>query len=382
MAARIFFGALLLVALSFPGWSADSTFRHPAGFSILVPDGWTTDSQKSGVNVVKSSASVGVMVVEGSGSARGLLEAIVSSMAGQWKNWQESKRGNCKVAGLDGACGWYVGVNPKGSEQSIKIAAAGKDGKGYVLFVSGPHENFAAFTRDLDRIENSFSLDGGDVQIPSATKQQLAALDNAYQAGALTTEEYEAKRNALLKGGVAPPAPSGAITPVTPSPRAPALATPRQRVFNSDEGVSFRARDGSFSARVPRGWRNVPVPPAFAGAYFFAPEDGGDERIFVVSGPSIVTSIRRAAIEAATTIGALFPGLILTGQPRYTEQNGLPAAEMLFRGTLANGVSVDSWYGIMLAGDRYFSVLSIASPATARRVGDDARLLFQNLQPF
>jgi hypothetical protein len=181
-----------------PAWPADSTYRHPTGFTILVPAGWKTDVQQSGVNVGKESAYVSVMVVEGSGSPQGLLEAIVSRVSSQWKQWQPVKRESCNLAGMDGACGWYTGVNPRGNDASLKVAAGGKDGKGYVLFIGAPRQNYADFSRDLDNIERSFSLSGGETQPSSSVKQQLEALDSAYQSGNLTTEEYERRRKALL----------------------------------------------------------------------------------------------------------------------------------------------------------------------------------------
>ena len=198
MIGRFVFSAVFLSMLAVPGWPADSTYRHPMGFSILVPSGWRTDVQQSGVNVSKESAYVSVMVVEGSGSPHGLLEAIVSRVSSQWKQWQPVKRESCNLAGMDGACGWYTGVNPRGNDASLKVAAAGKDGKGYILFVGAPRQNYADFSRDLDSIEKSFSLSGGEAKPSSSIKQQLEALDHAYQSGSLTTEEYERKRKALL----------------------------------------------------------------------------------------------------------------------------------------------------------------------------------------
>ena len=159
MAARIFYVVLFLSFLSFPVESADSTYKHSLGFSILIPDGWATDVQQSGVNVIKRPAFVSVFVVEGRGSPDGLRDAIVSSVASQWKNWQNLKLGSCKVSGLDGACGLYTGVDKRGDDLRIKVAALVKDGKGYILFVAGPRQNITEFSHDLNRIDSSFSLD-------------------------------------------------------------------------------------------------------------------------------------------------------------------------------------------------------------------------------
>ena len=198
MIGPIVLSALFIGMLAVPCWPADSTYQHPTGFSILVPAGWGTDVQQSGVNVSKGPAYVSVMVVGGSGSPSGLLEAIVSRIAPQWKNWQPVKRESCSLAGMDGACGWYTGVNPKGNDEGLKVAAAGKDGKGYILFVAAPRQNYNDFSRDLDSIERSFSLSSGETKPSSSVKQQLEALDHAYQSGNLTTEEYERRRKALL----------------------------------------------------------------------------------------------------------------------------------------------------------------------------------------
>jgi hypothetical protein len=96
---RMLSGALVSVVLASPAWSADSLYRHEAGFSLLVPDGWTTEVQQLGLNVVKEPAYVSAFVVEGRGGPAGLLEAIVSRVSRRWRSWQESRRGGCKLGG-------------------------------------------------------------------------------------------------------------------------------------------------------------------------------------------------------------------------------------------------------------------------------------------
>jgi hypothetical protein len=158
MVRRIFYLVLLICLIPYPAESADATYAHSEGFSILVPDGWEKNVQQSGVNVFKEQAFVSVFVVHGSGPSEGLRDIIASQIASQYRNWQILKRGGCKVAGSDGACGLYTGVNKKGDDLRLKISALGKAGKGYIVMVAGPRQNMTAFSQDLNRIDSSFSL--------------------------------------------------------------------------------------------------------------------------------------------------------------------------------------------------------------------------------
>jgi hypothetical protein len=88
--------------------------------------------------------------------------------------------------------------------------------------------------------------------------EQLAALDNAYQSGLLTGDEYEAKRLALTGGatGAAPPA-------TTPAAIAPGAAAPAPSAVSAPSGmppavVVRRSSPAAYPASKPH---HAPVQP-------------------------------------------------------------------------------------------------------------------------
>ncbi len=387
-------------------WSADSTFRHPENFTILVPDGWKAESQAAGIAVSKGSANVDVFVIPGNGSPESLIQSIEPQLAKQWRSWNPVRNSSCTVAGRNGACAWYSGINPKGEAMNFKMAALAEQGKGYVLFVETPQQNANAFMADVARIERSFSPVAGQPvgaapPIRPVDPQKLAALDKAYQEGQMTTEEYE-RRKQQLQGGTAessaapnagtqpqqtrqPPrvqTPENSPPATEPQHRSPPQNSepPASPEMGSPGGQRFLSPDGFFATSIPQGWTNVPAGPMNNGAYLFAPSNRGTERIMVGSGQLYVTGIQQVLSSAFVTIRTLYPGLQLAGRPSYFNVRNLPAAQLNMRGFLANGAPATAWYGLVLARNRYFYVFSVAPPRTAAQVEQDARAVFGGFQ--
>lgn len=400
-----------LFAITAPLWSADSTFHHPEGFSVLVPDGWKSESQAAGVVVSKGVANVDIFVIPGSGSPESLIEMVVPQLIKQWRTANKIKQSACTVAGSGGSCAWYSGINPKGDATELKIAALAQAGKGYLLFTETPHQNANAFTADLARIERSFSPDAAGPQRadeapashPSDTHpmdaQKMAALDKAYQDGEISTEDYERRKQELQTGkpsaAPAPPRASSAPPPAVqgrpqenpaPADQPPAQPPvqpreePPRNPARSGNGRVFASPDGFFTTVVPSGWTAVPSGPLNNGAYFFAPSNGGAERIMIGSGPLYVNNIQQVLASAFTTIGTLYPGLRVAGQPSYFQHDTLPAAQFYMRGPLATGVLASAWYGVVMAGNRYVYVFSLAVPRSAARVEQDAQAMFNQFR--
>jgi hypothetical protein len=348
--------ALVLSAFSDAAHASDTTFLHPKGFALLVPDGWTTDSQNSGVNVAKSPAYVGVFVFAGNGSPRGLMQAVIPSIAKSWKNFAELRESDCTIAGVAAVCSWYSGIDNKGVDSTMKIGAFSRDGNGYMMFTSLPALNTDAFARDADRIERSLSFNGGGMQpgtVTASGRAQLAALDDAYQNGLLGTEEYETNRKALMSGQpiavpsarATPPAAAPSPAPAEPKAAVPSernerLSSPLRAVPGQGDrkgDYPFQAFNRSFATRIPAGWKNLSGPAGLNGTYFFGPEHGGEERIILGSGPLLTGDIEQLAASAATLVTTMFPALRLAGRPRYGRQNGLPVAELVFGGAWQQG---------------------------------------------
>lgn len=399
--------SLVCIALATPLWSSDSTFKHPQGFSVLVPDGWTAESQKGGVVISKGTANVDVFAFPGNGSPESLIDAIEPQITKQWRSIKKLKQAACPVVGSgNGVCAWYSGVNPKGESTGLKVIALVQQEKGYLLFVEVPQENTSAFSADLNRIEKSFSVSAVTENAPAPAQhpvdpQKLAALDQAYQDGQISTEEYERRKQQLHGGGAATSDPGGPGTgpapanpqqsppqnslpgeqrPAAPKSAVPAQSPRRQGSTGGSTGQRFESPDGFFSTSIPQGWMSVPPGPASNGLYFMAPSNGGGERIMFGSGPLFVTSIQQVVSAAFLTIRALYPGLQLVGQPKYFSHNGSPAAEFYLRGLVANGTLVNCWYSVIMGRNRYYYVLSLALPRSAQRVEQDARIVFSDLQ--
>ena len=127
--------------------------------------------------------------------------------------------------------------------------------------------------------------------------EQLAALDNAYQSGLLTKDEYDAKRRALTEteAATAAAAPSPAPEP-SPSPVA-ALAVPTRRASAAPAAASITPSSSSSNAHAS------PAEPApLAGCqdteYKSGGQKGAEMRFFAAS-PEVV---RRAAVSALDSL--------------------------------------------------------------------------------
>ena len=382
-------------------WAADSTFHHAKGFTILLPDGWESNNQAAGITISKGQASIAVMVIPGSGAPDDLIAVVAPQMAKQWRTFNEGKHSGCTVAGIHGACTWYSGINPKGVDTEMKVVALAQQGNGYLLFIESPRQN-PAFARDLARIEQSFSVDTTGKATSNAAarpvdKQRLAALDQAYQDGQITTEEYERQKK-QLENGEAPAAagdghqrPAGnrenSLASTEPPRQSPQQnlpqqnpAVPNKQSSGADQGQRFVSPDGFFATFIPSGWAPIPTGPVSKGAYYFAPLNGGSERIMIGSGPLFVTGIQQVVSSAVLSIATLYPGLRLAQRPAYSRYQGLPSAEFIMRGKLANGMPAVGWYGLVMAGRRYLYVFSMAPADSAARAEQDARSMFNHFQ--
>jgi hypothetical protein len=130
--------------------------------------------------------------------------------------------------------------------------------------------------------------------------EQLAALDNAYQAGLLTKDEYDAKRRTVM-GTAEEPGPIP-VTPLAPSPKAirppiHAAATAPRRASVVPPAPPVK------SSGPPEGGSAGEAEPApLAGCedaeYKSGGQKGAQERFFAAS----PETVRRAAVAALTSL--------------------------------------------------------------------------------
>ena len=148
---------MLLTAVSF-GY-AQSIYADPDGrYKLQVPAGWEPQAQANGLNLLKGPAFVSVIKVKGQGTAQGLVEFLAQRIKSQWKNFQGASAGDSQIGGRPGAYGWFTGLNPKGIEAVLKIAATTDGESGYAMVFSAPRSEFASTKGDFERIEAGFEL--------------------------------------------------------------------------------------------------------------------------------------------------------------------------------------------------------------------------------
>jgi hypothetical protein len=129
--------------------------------------------------------------------------------------------------------------------------------------------------------------------------EQLAALDNAYQSGLLTKDEYDAKRRALTENDSAPAA--AAVTPSTaPEPSPSPVATP---VVPARRASAAPVAASTTPSRSSSNTHAGPAEPApLAGCqdteYKSGGQKGAETRFFAAS-PEVV---RRAAVSALDSL--------------------------------------------------------------------------------
>lgn len=157
MAVAICGIVMLLTAASFG--HAQSIYTDPDGYyKLQVPAGWKPEAQANGLNLLKGPAFVSLIKMKGQGTAQSLVEFLAQRIKSQWKNFEGASAGDSQIAGRPGAYGWFTGINPKGIETVLKIAATTDGESGYAMVLSAPRNEFASTKGDFERIEAGFEL--------------------------------------------------------------------------------------------------------------------------------------------------------------------------------------------------------------------------------
>ena len=139
--------------------------------------------------------------------------------------------------------------------------------------------------------------------------EQLAALENAYQSGLLTRDEYNAKKVALTGAPLPAPAPTPAPVPTAPPPAAaapetPKVERPRPAPVKAPPPPAPAAPE-KIEAPPPAAEVHEPAAPAPAPAagcedadFRSGGQKGAQERVFAAP----PETVKRAAVSALTSL--------------------------------------------------------------------------------
>ncbi|HSV61096.1 MAG TPA: hypothetical protein VLJ19_19570 [Variovorax sp.] len=153
---------LLLAAAPLVAAHAQSIYSDPAGrYTLQVPSGWKVEPQGGGVSLLKGPAYASVLTAGGRGAPKGMVEALAQRVSSQWQHFTGTSAGDAQLGGKPGAYAWFTGVNPRGTEGVLKIAATVDGEIGYAMLMSAPRSEFAAYKGDLEQIEAGFRLTSG-----------------------------------------------------------------------------------------------------------------------------------------------------------------------------------------------------------------------------
>ena len=135
-------------------------YRDPKGrFRLTPPPGWTATAfpADQGVAFASGNAAISVLCFDGSGTVEQLLEAITGNLRGQWKGYQELKRGRRDVGGSQAPVIAFAGTNPKGMQAVGQVTAVVTPGRGFVFVLTVPADQAATIEPEWDAVLKSFA---------------------------------------------------------------------------------------------------------------------------------------------------------------------------------------------------------------------------------
>ena len=316
---------------------SDSQYRDPQGrFTLIVPTGWSQTAGERDVKLVRGRAYAHLLIVDGTGSTDGLASSLVGQIGSQWKSLSP-ETSPCRFGGQNGVCMAGKGVNPAGAAAFLAIYAVTAGGKGYAMIVSGSLDEASSLGPDLQKIAEGFTLGAGTPAPPAEPK---------------------------------PPARQSSMAP------APTAAKPV-----AASGTEYRASDGSFTCRVPSGWKARAANIGGTTVQVLEPENGGDERILVSATPSTANSLQELAQQAITLVTQqLLPGYSLAGMPKITQQGDMQVVEISYVG-MAGGGQASWWHGLMLKDQIAMGVLGGARADRAQAVEEQCRTVLYSMRP-
>jgi hypothetical protein len=377
---KAFIVALALPGLFFAGLAqtqahAQTLYKDPAGaFTVLVPAGWQTQQQPDSPMVSfvneKSQASVSMGIIPGSDAntptADQELEKIQSQFPQACPKAKIKQRGPTTLGGLSGAFLLVNCTNSPGGLEVMKFAVASKPGMLVVLNSASPAANYDAVLPAFNSIEHSLKLLTGAAApasaalAPSGNSRQLAALQKACAAGALSKDECDQRRAHL----------TAQSQPAEPS-HAPAQSSPPA---NSASGM-YRDPQGRYSLTVPAGW--AVTPPADAGSGTVQLSSGPSWAMLLPTGGSQPLDVNH---EITHQIQAQFTGFQLLNEGDF-QVNGHPAHGSTGTGINPKGMRVSVLIVSINAGSGHFlTVVSSAPNDQAKNINDTVMQLAQSIR--
>ena len=108
------------------------------------------------------------------------------------------------------------------------------------------------------------------------------------------------------------------------------------------------------------------------------PDNGGEERMIVGTGPAAASSIQELALQTIQLVTLqLLPGARVLSEPRFVPTAGAPVAELSYRGP--DGQSF-WWQAVMLKDSQYVTVLAGAPPERAAMIEQQSRTVFGSIR--
>lgn len=148
-----------------------------------------------------------------------------------------------------------------------------------------------------------------------------------------------------------------------------------------ESGTEYRASDGSFTCRIPSGWRARAANIGGTTVQVLEPENGGDERILVTAIPSAAGSLQELTQQAVTLVTQqLLPGYQPAAMPKFTQRGDTQIAEINYVG-MAGGAQAIWWHGLILKDRIAMGVLGGARADRIRPVEEQCRAVLYSMRP-
>jgi hypothetical protein len=145
-------------------------------------------------------------------------------------------------------------------------------------------------------------------------------------------------------------------------------------------GVEYRASDGSFTCRIPSGWRAHGTNLGGTIVQVLEPENGGEDRILISALPSGATSLQELAQQAVAMVTQqLLPGYRASGIPRFSQQGDAQIAENRYEGMTGAGQAT-WWHGFMLKNGFALGVLGGARSERAQAIEEQCRAILASMR--
>jgi hypothetical protein len=177
-------------------------------------------------------------------------------------------------------------------------------------------------------------------------------------------------------------APQAAVTKEQPMVKSELAQVPAVGEKAAVSGIEYRASDGSFTCRIPAGWKARGTDIGGTTVQVFEPENGGEERMLISAMPSSANNAQELAQQAIPLVTQqLMPGLRLAAMPDFPQEGDVQAVEIRYVGMAASGGQVSWWHGLMLKDGIALGVLGGARTDRAPAVEQLCRGVLQSMRP-